>query len=66
MTCVRKCRFDLEVCGGIFVDERFVIDRNLISATAWKDHGLYMKQWMALVIDEQARMDSAGESAAAD
>ena len=31
MATVRKCKFDLEVCGGTFVDEPCVIDGNLIS-----------------------------------
>ncbi len=65
MTCVPKCRFDLEVCGGIYVNERFIIDGNLVSATGWPDHGLYMKHWMSLLIEERERMRAAAGSAAA-
>lgn len=65
MTCVPKCRFDLEVCGGIYVDEPFVIDGNLCSAPVWHNHGLYMKRWMALLIEEREKMRAAAESAAA-
>tara|TARA_B100000809_G_scaffold39771_1_gene34759 strand:+ start:4110 stop:4697 length:588 start_codon:yes stop_codon:yes gene_type:complete len=60
MATVPKCRFDLEVCGGIFVDEPCVIDGNLVSGRVWPDHGKYMKPWMQLLIDERERMKAAG------
>ena len=60
MATVPKCRFDLEVCGGIFVDEPCVIDGNLISGRVWPDHGKYMKPWMQLLIDERERMKATG------
>jgi len=56
MATVPKCRFDLEVCGGTFVDEACVIDGNLVSGRVWPDHGKYMKPWMQLLIDERERM----------
>ena len=31
MATVLKCQFDLEICGGTFVDEPCVVDGNLIS-----------------------------------
>ncbi len=65
MTCVPKCQFDLEVCGGIYVDEPFVIDGNLFSAQGWHHHHFYMKQWMALLIEERERMREAAKSTAA-
>ena len=64
MTCVPKCRFDLEVCGGIYVDAPFVIDGNLMSAPGWHHHHYYMKQWMALLIEERERMREAAGSVA--
>ena len=39
MATVAKCQFDLEVCGGIFVDEPCVVDRNLVSGRTYHDHG---------------------------
>ena len=60
MATVRKCRFDLEVCGGIFVDEPCVIDGNLVSGRTWHDHGKYAKHWMELLIAERERMEDAG------
>ena len=58
MATVPKCRFDLEVCGGTFVDEACVIDGNLVSGRVWPDHGQYMKHWMQLLIEERERMRS--------
>jgi protease I len=51
MATVPKCRFDLEVCGGIFVDEPCVVDGNLVSGRTYHDHGYYMGAWIALLDD---------------
>ena len=59
MATVPKCRFDLEVCGGTFVNEACVIDGNLISGRTWHDHGYYMKHWINLLIAERERMLSS-------
>ena len=53
MATVPKCQFDLEVCGGTFVNEPCVIDGNLVSGRTWHDHGKYMKVWMNLLIAER-------------
>ena len=53
MATVPKCRFDLEVCGGIFVDEPCVVDDHLVSGRTYHDHGHYMGAWMRLL--DQAR-----------
>lgn len=53
MATVAKCRFDLEVCGGIYVDEPCVVDGNLVSGRTFHDHGHYMGHWMKLL--EEAR-----------
>ena len=55
MATVGKCRFDLEVCGGIFVDEPCVIDGNLVSGRTWMDHGHYMKHWIQMLLAERER-----------
>lgn len=59
MATVPKCQFDLEVCGGTFVNEPCVIDGNLISGRTWLDHGKYMKHWINLLIAERERMNAA-------
>ncbi len=53
MATVPKCKFDLEVCGGTFVNEPCVIDGNLISGRTYHDHGHYIGPWIKLL--EQAR-----------
>lgn len=60
MATVPKCRFDLEVCGGIFVNEPCVVDGNLVSGRTFHDHGYYMGAWMKL-LDEarEAKAKSA-------
>lgn len=53
MATVAKCRFDLEVCGGVFVDEPCVVDGNLVSGRTFHDNGRYVGPWIRLL--EQAR-----------
>ena len=53
MATVPKCRFDLEVCGGTFVDEPCVVDGNLISGRTFHDNGHFVGKWIALL--DQAR-----------
>ena len=53
MATVPKCQFDLEICGGIFVNEACVVDGNLVSGRTFHDHGYYMGPWMKLL--EEAR-----------
>jgi protease I len=49
MATVEKCRFDLEVCGGIFVNEPCVIDGNLVSGRTFHDNGHYVGPWIELL-----------------
>ena len=49
MATVAKCRFDLEVCGGIFVDEPCVIDGNLVSGRTYHDNGHFVGAWIDLL-----------------
>jgi len=60
MATVAKCRFDLEVCGGIFVDEPCVVDGNLVSGRTYHDHGRYIGAWIKMLIDAR-RAANAGE-----
>lgn len=55
MATVPKCRFDLEACGGIFVDAPCVVDGNLVSGRTFHDHGHYMGAWMKLLNDTRSR-----------
>lgn len=53
MATVAKCQFDLEVCGGIYVDEPCVIDRNLVSGRTFHDNGSYVRPWIDMLIEAQ-------------
>ena len=35
--------------GGIFVDEAYVVDGNMVSGRTWHDHGHVMREWMAML-----------------
>ena len=62
MACVPKCRFDLEICGGIYEDNEVCVDGNLVSGRTWHSHGKYTKKWMRLLHLEaqmQARKSAA-------
>ena len=58
MTTVAKCRFDLEVCGGIYVNEPCVVDGNLVSGRTYHDHGHFIGPWIQL-LEAAARQRNA-------
>ncbi len=58
MATVPKCRFDLEVCGGIFVDEPCVIDGNLVSGRTYHDHGRYIGPWIKLLVEARRKVNT--------
>lgn len=58
MATVPKCQFDLEVCGGIFVNEPCVIDGNLVSGRFYADHPFYIGHWIKLLIEARERAAS--------
>ena len=49
MATVAKCKFDLEVCGGTYVNEPCVIDGNLVSGRTYHDNGQYFGAFMRLL-----------------
>jgi protease I len=55
MATVAKCRFDLEVCGGTFVDEPCVIDGNLFSGRTFHDHWAYCGPWIKALIAQREK-----------
>jgi protease I len=62
MATVAKCQFDLEVCGGIYVNEACVVDGNLVSGRTFHDHGKYMGSWMRLLETERQRLATAART----
>jgi protease I len=57
MATVAKCKFDLEVCGGIYVNEPCVVDGNLVSGRTFHDNGQFVGAWIKLLV--QAREKAA-------
>ena len=53
MATVPKCKFDLEICGGTFVNEACVIDGNMVSGRTFHDNGQYIGPWIKML--EEAR-----------
>ena len=54
MATVPKCKFDLEVCGGIFVNEPCVVDGNLVSGRTYHDHGHYIGKWIEQLLESRS------------
>jgi len=53
---VAKCRFDVEVCGGTFVDEPCVVDGNLVSGRTYHDHGRYVGEWVRMLKEARQKV----------
>jgi protease I len=62
MATVPKCRFDLEVCGGVFVNEPCVIDSNLVSGRTFHDNGHFVGPWIQLLEAERRANSKTAES----
>ncbi len=59
MATVPKCQFDLEVAGGVFVNEPCVIDGNLFSGRTFHDHGHYIGPWIEALLAAQKRVTTS-------
>ena len=49
ITTVAKCRYDAEVCGGVYVDAEVVVDGNLVCARTWHDNPAWMREFLRLL-----------------
>ena len=58
MATVAKCQFDLEVCGGIYVNEPCVVDGNLVSGRTYHDNGKYLRPWIEMLIKARDEFDA--------
>lgn len=38
MTCYSNVRFEVQQCGGVWVNEQSVVDGNLVTAQTWESH----------------------------
>jgi protease I len=46
---VKKCRFDVEFSGGIYLDREVVISGNLVTARTWHDNPAWMREYIKLL-----------------
>jgi protease I len=49
VTTVRKCRFDAEVCGAVYVDREVVVCGNLVTARTWHDNHAFLREFMKVL-----------------
>jgi protease I len=56
MATVAKCKFDLEICGGIYVNEPCVIDQHMYSGRTYHDSGHFIGPWIKALDAERAKM----------
>jgi protease I len=49
MATVPKCRLDIELCGGTFVNEGCIKAGNMVSGRTWHDQHLYMPEFMRML-----------------
>lgn len=48
-TTVRKCQYDIEFCGGTYVDREVVVSGNLVTARTWHDNWIFMREYMKML-----------------
>lgn len=49
VTTVAKCRFDAEVCGGIYVDQEVVVSGSIVTSRTWHDNHAWMREYMRML-----------------
>jgi len=49
VTTVAKCRFDAEVCGGIYVDQEVVVSGPIVTSRTWHDNHAWMREYMRML-----------------
>jgi len=38
MTCYRNVRFEVQQCGGVWIDQKSVVDGKLVTSQTWESH----------------------------
>jgi protease I len=49
MATVPKCKFDVEICGATFVNEKCVKSGNMVSGRTWHDNPFFMGEFMRML-----------------
>jgi deglycase len=55
MATVAKCRLDVELSHGVYVNEGVVEDGNLVSGRTWHDQHLYMPAFVKMLQEQAGR-----------
>ena len=45
-TTVAKCKLDVELFGGVYVDREVVVSENLVTARTWHDNPAWMREFV--------------------
>ena len=61
VTTIPKCRYDVEVCGGIYLDEPVVRCGNLVCARGKKDISPWMRVFVPMIEEYVARRSTWDE-----
>ena len=56
MATVAKCRLDVELDGGTYVNEGCVVSGNMVSGRTWHDQHLYMPVFMRMLAEAAAHV----------
>lgn len=51
---------DIENAGGTYIDGGGVVDKNMVSARAWSDNPIWMREFMALLRKQIGKTKTAG------
>ncbi|HUQ94371.1 MAG TPA: DJ-1/PfpI family protein [Bryobacteraceae bacterium] len=54
LATVAKCQFDVEVCGGIYVNQGCVREGNMVSGRTWHDNHLFVGEFMRMLRQQAA------------
>jgi len=50
MTAYPALQRDVEVAGGIWVNDQVIVDGNLVTSRAWPDHPAFMREFLKLLL----------------
>jgi protease I len=58
MATVAKCQLDIELCGASFVNDGCVREGNMVSGRTWHDQHLYMREFVDMLAEARATVES--------
>jgi protease I len=58
LATVPKCQLDIELCGATFVNDGCVREGNMVSGRTWHDQHLYMREFVGMLAEARATVQS--------